>query len=163
MLKVIGASLLALLILVPASLLLAGQFNFLTGQRPTDLGAGRGMLKAPDASKENSISSQAALHPHTDYHLIAPLAFKGDGKRVFSKLTAIVRAMDGARVIDAQPDYLYAQFQSKWLKFIDDVEFVLDDKDGVIHMRSASRLGQSDLGANRRRLEAVRTQLELQQ
>ena len=64
--------------------------------------------------------------------------------------------MDGVTIITKQDNYLYAEFQTKVLKFIDDVEFVLDESASVIQMRSASRLGRKDLGANRNRLEVVR-------
>ena len=154
--KVVGAFALGILALLPAVLVLAGQFDFLRGQQPAGLGATNGRLKAPDAAQENSVSSQAAMYPHTAYHLIAPLTMKSDGKAAFVRLTAIVGAMDGAKVIKQEPDYLYAQFQSPWLHFIDDVEFLLDEKEGMIHMRSASRLGRRDFGINRKRLDAIR-------
>ena len=54
---------------------------------------------------------------------------------------------------------LYAEFTSQWMGFVDDVEFYLPDSPGVIHVRSASRLGESDLGVNRQRIEAIRNQL----
>ena len=114
------------------------------------------MFKPPVKEAWNVVSSQAALHPHTDYHVIAPLKFSGDGNTAFARLTSIVRNMDGATVIAAQPNYLHAEFQTRWLKFIDDVEFLLDKPAGVIHMRSASRLGRKDFGVNRARLEAIR-------
>jgi uncharacterized protein (DUF1499 family) len=58
--------------------------------------------------------------------------------------------------VTQSPDYLYAQCSTRWLKFTDDVEFYLDASAGVIHVRSASRIGRSDLGVNRARVEALR-------
>lgn len=156
MIKTIGAIAIIVVIGLPAALLIAGQLNLLSGRRPQDLGVRDGKLKPPRAEAWNTISSQAALHPHTDYHTIAPLAYQGDGKAAFAKLTSIVRAKKGANVITTEPDYLHAEFQTKWLKFVDDVEFMLDEPAGVIHMRSASRLGRKDFGANRMRLEGIR-------
>jgi uncharacterized protein (DUF1499 family) len=156
MLKTLGTLAILVFVLVPAAVLVVGQLNFLGGKRPNDLGAKNGMLKPPVKEAWNVVSSQAALHPHTDYHVIAPLKFSGDGSTAFARLTSIVRSMDGATVIAAQPDYLRAEFQTRWLKFIDDVEFLLDKPAGVIHMRSASRLGRKDFGVNRARLEAIR-------
>ncbi|MGV8891427.1 MAG: DUF1499 domain-containing protein [Burkholderiaceae bacterium] len=144
-------------IVLPLLVLGVGQAGLLSGKQPTDLGLHNGQLKAPRADASNSVSSQAELHLHTDYHVINPLAYHGDGKAAFAKLTAIVRGMRGATIINAEPGYLYAQFQTPLMKFIDDVEFALDEQAGVIHMRSASRLGSKDFGVNRKRLEAVRS------
>ena len=156
MLKTLGAIALIILIAAPAAVLIAGQLNLLSGHRPADLGARDGKLKPPRASAWNTVSSQAALHPHTEYHAIAPLAYRGDGKAAFARLASVVRAQEGANIITAEPGYLYAEFRTKWLRFVDDVEFLLDEQAGVIHMRSASRLGRKDFGANRARLEAIR-------
>lgn len=146
-----------LFVVLPLLVLAIGQAGLLGGKQPTDLELHNGRLKPPRFDAWNSVSSQAALHPHTDYHLIAPLAYRGDGKAAFARLTAIVRGMRGATVITAESGYLYAQFQTPLMKYIDDVEFALDEPAGVIHMRSASRLGRKDFGVNRRRMEAVRS------
>jgi uncharacterized protein (DUF1499 family) len=68
----------------------------------------------------------------------------------------IVSGMAGARVVTSDPDYLYAQFTTQLLQFVDDAEFWFDPQNNVIQVRSASRVGRSDLGVNRRRIEAVR-------
>jgi uncharacterized protein (DUF1499 family) len=64
--------------------------------------------------------------------------------------------MERTNIITETDNYLYAEFTSKLMGFVDDVEFLLDDSAKVIHVRSASRLGQSDLGVNRKRIEAIR-------
>lgn len=155
--KILKITLFILLIVLPVVLILVGQFGLLSGTRPTDLGLKDGLLKAPIKDYWNVISSHADKQEHTDYHVIAPITYSGSGKEAFAKLEAIVRAMDGAAIITKQDGYLYAEFQTKVLKFTDDVEFVLDESASVIHMRSASRLGRKDLGANRNRLEAIRS------
>ena len=160
MLKTLGVIAAAIVIGLPVAVLVAGQMNLLSGRRPQDLGARDGLLKPPVAASWNSVSSQAARHPHTDYHEIAPLRYQGDGNAAFVRLAAIVAAMPGATVITSQPAYLYAEFQTPALKFVDDVEFLLDQPAGVIQMRSASRLGSKDFGANRKRLEAIRQRFE---
>ena len=66
--------------------------------------------------------------------------------------------MPGARIVDARPDYLYAQLTTKWLRFVDDAEFWASAAEGVIHVRSASRVGRRDFGVNRRRVEAIRAE-----
>ncbi|MDP2408200.1 MAG: DUF1499 domain-containing protein, partial [Hydrogenophaga sp.] len=78
---------------------------------------------------------------------------------VVASLTALSKALQsvpGVTVLDQQPDYLYAQAQTRWLKFVDDMEFWANPATGVLELRSASRLGREDFGANRQRIEAVR-------
>ena len=67
--------------------------------------------------------------------------------------------MDGAKLITNAPDYLYAQYTTPLMKYVDDVEFWFDPAAGVIQVRSASRIGKSDLGLNRKRIEVVRAAL----
>ena len=160
MLKNLGVIATVFVVGLPAIVLVAGQMNLLAGRRPDDLGVRDGLLKPPVARSWNSVSSQAGRHEHTDYHLIAPLRYSGDANTAFARLEHVVAAMPGATVVERQPGYLYAQFQTRMLKFVDDVEFLLDAPAGVIHMRSASRLGRKDFGANRQRLEAVRQRFE---
>ncbi len=112
---------------------------------------------------ENSVTSQAALypdHPQRKYADIAPLALKGDGPATIAKIKAIVEKMDGAKVFKSELDYLYAQFTSRLMKYVDDVEFWFDPAANAIQVRSASRVGRGDLGVNRKRIEAVRAALE---
>lgn len=136
----------------------AGQLGMLQGTPPADLGVRDGRLKPPSLT-ENSVSSQAALypdHPQRRYADIAPLAVTGDGPATLARIKAIVEGMNGAKVVKSGPDYLYAQFTTKIMKFVDDMEFWFDPKNNVIQVRSASRLGRKDFGVNRERIEAVR-------
>jgi uncharacterized protein (DUF1499 family) len=139
----------------------AGQLGFLQGTAPIDLGVRDGKLKPPSMT-ENSVTSQAALypdHPQRKYADIAPLPLKGDGPATLAKIKAIVEGMDGAQVVKSEPGYLYAQFTSKLMKYVDDVEFWFDPAASVIQVRSASRVGRGDLGVNRKRIDAVRAAL----
>ena len=133
------------------SAILGGQMGLLSGKRPVGLGVQNGQLK-PAPSSPNCVNSQAT----TEYHKIAPVAIKGDPQAAFERLKAVVTAMPRAKIVESKPEYLYAEYTSKLLGYVDDVEFYLDDKAGVIQVRSASRLGHSDLGANRKRVEAIR-------
>ena len=154
-------SVVAILVLIVLAVA-AGQLGFLQGTAPTDLGVRDGKLKPP-SSTENSVSSQAALypdHPERIYADIAPLALKGDGPATLARIKGIVEGMDGAKVVKSEPGYLYAQFTTKLMKYVDDVEFWFDPAANVIQVRSASRVGRGDLGVNRRRIEAVRAALE---
>jgi uncharacterized protein (DUF1499 family) len=140
----------------------AGQLGFLQGTPPADLGVREGRLKPPSMT-ENSVSSQAALypdHPQRKYADIAPLALKGDGPATIARIKAIVEGMDGAKVVKSEPGYLYAQFTTRLMRYVDDVEFWFDPAANVIQVRSASRVGRGDLGVNRKRVEAVRAALE---
>ena len=139
----------------------AGQLGLFQSSAPTDIGVRDGRLKPP-SSTDNSVTSQAALypdHPQRSYSTIAPLALRGDGPATLAKLKTIVEAMPGARVVSSQPDYLYAQYTTQLMKYVDDVEFWFDPAAQVVQVRSASRVGKSDLGVNRKRVEAVRAAL----
>jgi uncharacterized protein (DUF1499 family) len=68
--------------------------------------------------------------------------------------------MDGAKIVKKEPGYLYAQFTTRLMKYVDDAEFWFDPAAGVIQVRSASRLGSSDLGVNRKRIEFIRQKLQ---
>ena len=139
----------------------AGQLGLFQSSAPTDIGVRDGRLKPP-SSTDNSVTSQAALypdHPQRSYSTIAPLALRGDGSATLAKIKTIVEAMPGARVVSSQPDYLYAQYTTQLMKYVDDVEFWFDPAAQVVQVRSASRVGKGDLGVNRKRVEAVRAAL----
>jgi uncharacterized protein (DUF1499 family) len=150
-------------------LLLAGQLGLLRGRAPADLGVSGGKLKAP-AFTPNSVSSQAALwpdHPQRSPASVAPLAAVGNAAggaaggaaATMSQLKNIVQRMPGCTVVKASGDYLYATCTTRLLKFTDDLELWWDSSAGVVQVRSASRIGRSDWGANRARVEAIRAQL----
>jgi hypothetical protein len=101
MFKTIGTIAVVVLLVLAAAILIAGQLNLLSGRRPADLGVKEGKLKPPRAAAWNTVSSQAALHKHTDYHMIAPLAYQGDGRAAFARLTSIVRAKRNANIVTA--------------------------------------------------------------
>lgn len=129
--------------------------GILTGKRPDNLGATNGQLASVADKPRNSVSSQ------TDQpaNFIEPLAAGTDPARSFAVLGNLVERSAGAHIITRNDDYLYAEFTTSLLKFTDDVEFLLAAPAGIIHVRSASRLGRSDLGANRKRIEHLRAQL----
>ena len=76
-----------------------------------------------------------------------------------AKLKGAIESLGKTKIITATDNYLYAEFTSALMGFVDDVEFLVDDGAKVIQVRSASRLGESDLGVNRKRIETIRTQL----
>ena len=139
----------------------AGQLGLFSGRAPDNLGLRDSRLKPPSKTP-NSVSSQADLwpeHVQRDAARIAPLALRGDGPATMARLKTIVEAMPGAKLIEARPDYLYVQFTTRLMKFIDDTEFWFDPAAGVVQVRSASRVGNGDLGVNRKRIEVIRALL----
>jgi uncharacterized protein (DUF1499 family) len=137
------------------AILIGGCMGLLSGTRPSSLGANGGSLQPVRTQLTNAVSSTAT----TDYHRIAPLAATPDPKATFARLRTVVTAMPGASIVESTPTYLYAEYTTRWLGFVDDVEFLLDEPAGVIQVRSASRLGRKDFGVNRARIEAVRERL----
>jgi len=141
------------------SVLILSQFGILSGTPPDDLGVNASLLKAPSETR-NSVSSQASLHPDNpqqSYADILPLPLKnGSVENSMAALLGVLQGMPEITVVEQQPDYVYAQAQTRWLKFVDDLEFWVNPKLGVIDVRSASRLGREDFGANRERMEAIR-------
>ena len=126
-------------------------------KRPDNLGVKDGRL-APPKRTPNSVSSQADAADSE--HYIAPIPFKGDALAAMAAVRKAVESMNGATVIRHEGNYLYAEFRTRVMRFVDDVEFVFDATAGLIHVRSASRLGRRDFGVNRARVEAIRRRVE---
>lgn len=150
-----------LVALIAIALVVAGQMGMLTGKVPNGLGVTEGRLKGLSKTP-NCVSSQAGLypdHPQKEYSSIAPLKFSGDGEQAMEKLASALSKTERTVVVKREPGYIYAQSTTALLKFTDDLELMLDKPNGVIHVRSSSRLGQKDFGVNRARVEALRAQL----
>ena len=124
-------------------------FNF-SGTRPDDLGVNDGKLK-PCPGTPNCVSSQSDKAQEK----IAPLPAVA-----LAEVKKVVESMERTTIIEETDNYLYAEFKSKLMGYVDDVEFYLDPTENVIHVRSASRLGKSDLGVNRARVEEIRAKLQ---
>jgi uncharacterized protein (DUF1499 family) len=122
-----------------------------SGVRPTDLGLKEGKL-APCPASPNCVSSQSLDREHA----AAPLTFTGSSFEAREDLKKVIRSMVRARIITEGDFYLHVEFRSALWRFVDDVEFYLDDAGKTIHIRSASRLGRYDFGANRKRVETIR-------
>jgi uncharacterized protein (DUF1499 family) len=146
--------------LVAASLVLAaGQAGLFRGKPPNMLGVQGGRLPPPYATR-NNVHSQAAIWGEQYAHTaIEPLPALADGPQTVERLRSLVETTPGAHVVKAGPDYLYVQYTTKWLRFVDDAEFWFDPVAQRVQLRSASRLGESDLGVNRSRIEALRQRL----
>jgi uncharacterized protein (DUF1499 family) len=156
----------------------AGRLGLWAGAAPADLGVRDGRL-APPSTRPNSVSSQARLwpdHPRREAAHIEPLpllradaaspAVAGEGidpaaagAATLRRIAALLAGVPGTEIVTQRPDYLHVAFTTRWMRFVDDAEFWLDPAEGVIQLRSASRLGYSDGGLNRARIEALRSAL----
>ena len=128
-----------------------------SGTRPENLGVHDGRL-APSKRTPNNVNSQIDKSADAE-HYIEPLRYAGDARQAWAALRQVINGMQRVKVITSDSNYLYAEFSTKLMRYVDDTEFYLDEKAGVIHVRSASRLGRSDFGVNRERIESIRAKL----
>ncbi len=125
----------------------------LAGQRPRSLGLADGRL-ASCGRRLNCVSSQA--DPADAQRYVAPIPFRGTTAEAMAAARRAVESMPRVAVVRQDANYLHVEFTSKWLGFVDDVEFTYDESAGLLHLRSASRLGRRDFEVNRKRVEALR-------
>lgn len=127
-------------------------FSF-SGTQPTNLGVKAGkLLECPNTP--NCVNSQS---PKSDgEHSIEPIAYTSSPEQAIANLKSVIQDSPRTKIVSETSDYVYAEFASALMGFVDDVEFYLDKSESVIHVRSASRLGKSDLGVNRKRVEEIR-------
>ncbi|MBT9316338.1 DUF1499 domain-containing protein [Leptothoe spongobia] len=130
-------------------------FSF-SGKRPDNLGVNQGKLLACP-STPNCVCSQADASDQE--HFIEPIASNKAPGDAIAALKAIIEGMERSTINEATDTYLYAEFSSKLMGFVDDVEFYAGQS-GVIQVRAAARLGKSDLGVNRKRVETIREQFQ---
>ena len=121
------------------------------GERPNNPGAQGNVLAACPASP-NCVSSLA----DDEKHRITPLTFSGEPGAAFARLKLILGRRTDTTIVEEKPGYLRVELRT--ILFVDDGEFLLDLTNPIIHIRSASRLGYSDLGKNRSRMEDIRRQ-----
>ncbi|MCB1064066.1 MAG: DUF1499 domain-containing protein [Verrucomicrobiae bacterium] len=151
----------ALVFLVALSLVGIGYFLYLG--RASQSGKAPGLVSgnlAPCPATPNCVSSDDTSDPG---QAIAAFAF--DSKAVapaeaWSRLQEIVNSLPGVRVVEVSDEYLSAECRSRLFGFVDDLEFHLRPDSSSIAVRSASRVGHSDLGANRKRVENLRAQFQ---
>lgn len=123
------------------------------GSMPGNLGV-RDHHLAPCPTSPNCVSSMPGAD---EKHAIAPLTYDGSPAEARQRLLDVIDGMPRTTVITADEDYVYVEFRSGLFRFVDDVEFYFDAaQPGVIHVRSASRKGYSDLGVNRKRIDTIR-------
>lgn len=143
----------AITLLILATVIMRGAFMFWSPNKVERRDDGR---LSPCPTSPNCVCS----HEGDAVHRIGPLKFSDSPHEAFQRLIALVTRQPRTRVITHDEPYLHVEFMTPLLRFVDDVEFLLDDSAKVIHVRSASRVGHSDLGANRKRVEAIRRLFE---
>ena len=120
-----------------------------------DLGIINGRLA--DCSDDSNCVSTRAVGPE---HQIDPLPLTQLADEAQLQLEAIIRSMPHSRIVSSRKGYVHAEFSSLLFGFVDDVELAIDEKEHVVHFRSASRTGRSDLGVNRKRMEKIRQKFQ---
>ncbi len=122
-----------------------------TGSPPATLGT---FANCPDSP--NCVSTKA----RDETHAIGPIKTSIPKKEAQERILKIVASLPRTQVVTQSEDYLHVEFTSRIFRFVDDVEFFFAEEPGTIHFRSASRLGRSDLGVNRKRMETIRRLFE---
>ena len=104
-------------------------------------------------SSPNCVSSWPG---ESEPHRIEPFRWSGDLEQAKARLRTAVFSAGDARFVEEGDTYWRVEFRSRLFRFVDDVELLFDREHRVIHVRSASRVGYSDFGVNRKRVEKIR-------
>jgi uncharacterized protein (DUF1499 family) len=107
---------------------------------------------SPCPASPNCVSTQAT----DENHAIAPFQYKKSRAEAKEALKAAIATLPRTKLVQEDESYLHYEFTSLLLRFVDDVEFLFDEAIKTVHFRSASRVGYSDLGVNRKRMEQIR-------
>ena len=126
-----------------------------SGNRPKNLGL-KNKLFAPCPRSPNCVLSLQS----DEKHRIPPLAYTGSLEVAKERLKQVILSHENARIITQNGDYWHVEFTSRWMRFIDDVEFYFMESEELIHVRSASRMGYYDYKINRKRVEKIRYRFE---
>ena len=144
--KRILISLAFIIVLIVGALAMMSVFS----GKPTNLGLVDGRL-ADCPSSPNCVSTQAEDADHQ----MEPIPFTGSADEAMQRVKDLIAEMPRTKIVTVDGNYLHVKFRSTFFRFVDDAEFLIDTEEHVIHFRSASRVGYSDLGMNRRRMEQI--------
>ena len=127
----------------------------LTSSRPANLGVTNGQFaKCPDTP--NCVSTQAT----EESHRMPTIPMVGNNDEIVAKIKSVIESeFPRTRLVGEMDNYLHFEFTSLLFRFVDDVEFLVDDKQSLVGFRSASRVGYSDLGTNRKRMKRITDRL----
>jgi uncharacterized protein (DUF1499 family) len=140
-----------------AAIVLAMPLFSCAGSRPTNLGIRESRLAACPASP-NCVSSDA----NDSEHFTAAFVLAAPPVEAWRAMRATVAGLPRTRIVTETGDYIHAECSSAFFGFVDDLELHLRASQGIVAIRSASRLGQSDFGVNRKRVENLRSLLTKQ-
>jgi uncharacterized protein (DUF1499 family) len=107
----------------------------------------------PCPATPNCVSSQAK--PDDTEHYLPPIPYQIDSKDVIATVREVMTEQPRHTLIEERPDYLKVELRSFVFRFVDELEFVVDDSAKLVHFRSAARLGRGDFGVNRRRMTRI--------
>lgn len=142
-------------VIVLAALYLILRLRVVFRPAPGNLGVREGKL-AECPGTPNCVATQTELPPFQ----MAPIPFPDSPEQALARMETALRSLPRTRIVEKTPGYLHAECRSFLFRFVDDVECLVDAERKVIHFRSASRLGRSDFGVNRRRLEEIRGKMK---
>ena len=129
--------------------------SLFAGTPPENLGVREGQL-APCQPSPNCVTSQNADPDHA----IAPIEYHQSTDEARELLLKVLAVVPRTTVVEQRDRYIRVESESRLMGFVDDGEFYFPANESVIQIRSAARLGESDLGVNRRRLEQIRLALQ---
>ncbi len=142
-------------VVVGGALAMGGGLAVLSRNQPgtgeIELGVQEGRL-SPCPSSPNCVSTQA--EPTDERHYVPAIEYSGSAEEALDATEAWIASREDAELVRREENYLRAVFTSRIFRFKDDVEVHAPPEGGVLHFRSASRVGQGDMGVNRSRYEA---------
>lgn len=147
---------LLILVLFVVLVLFLAVLSIISRKKPS-LGLTNRRLR-PCSNRPNCVCSEDKDLPS----YIKPLSLSGRAENQWERARQVIREM-GGRIIQEQDSYLWATFTTRIFRFVDDLELRMDIENQVIHIRSASRVGYSDMGANRKRVEDFRSRFNQSQ
>jgi uncharacterized protein (DUF1499 family) len=140
---------------IPIFIVLALMLANCAANRQADANGKKGELAAcPD--RPNCVSSLSK----DKEHFIAPLTYEGPLAEADARLLSVLEQMKGAKIVSRTDTTIHAEFTSTVFGFVDDVDFRFDAADRRIDLRSASRVGYTDFGVNRKRIEEIRRRFQ---
>jgi uncharacterized protein (DUF1499 family) len=130
----------------------------LISKTPENLGIKDGRL-APCKKTPNCVSTQA--DPLDKQHFIPPIRYETTKTEARQKIIKALQNIGGkTKIITQKPDYIHAENRSPTMGYIDDIEIYFEEHSKKIHIRSASRLGYSDFGMNRKRIQQIQSHFQ---
>ena len=105
----------------------------------------------PCPKSPNCVSTQAI----DEKQKMEPINYSGDLEAAKAKLIDIINSLKRSKIVTNEENYVHIEFRTAAFRFVDDVEFLFDDKEKIIHFRSRARMGYSDMGVNRKRMEEI--------